>query len=187
MNKEIWKDIPEYEGLYQASNLGRIKSLKREHFIPSLNKKIWITNEKILRQGTGKDGYKYVVLTKNSNRKTYKVHKLVMKTFTNIQNKKRYINHIDGNKQNNVINNLEWCTNSENIKHAYDNKLIDITKKYKRVNQYDLNGNFIRQWNSMKEAGEKLNICSQNISMCCRGVRKKAYNYIWRYADGDKM
>ena len=184
---EIWKDIPNYIGLYQASNLGRIKSLKREHYIPSLDKIIWNNKEKILKQAIGKDGYKYVVLTKNSNRKTFKVHRLIMITFNELDNKKTYINHIDGNKKNNILENLEWCNNSENIKHAYDNKLIDITKKYKKVNQYDLQGNFIKQWGSMKEIEKELNICWQNVSMCCRGVRKKAYSYIWRYADGYKV
>lgn len=182
---EIWKDIKGYEGLYQASNLGNIKSLKREHYIPTINKKIWILKEKILKQGLGKDGYKYVVLTKNNFRKTYKVHKLVMLTFSKTQKRRTFINHLDGNKQNNDISNLEWCTNSENIRHAYNNNLIDITKKCKKINQYDLEGNFIKQWNSMKEAGEKLNICRQNISMCCRGLRKKTNNYVWRYANGD--
>ena len=182
---EIWKDIPDYNGLYQASNLGNIKSLKREHYVPSTNKKIWILKEKILKPGLSKDGYKCVVLTKNNVRKTYKVHKLIMLTFTKTQKYRTYINHKDGNKLNNNVENLEWCTNSENIKHAYNNNLIDITKKYKKINQYDLEGNFIKQWNSMKEAGEKLNICRQDISMCCRGLRKKAYNFVWRYANGN--
>lgn len=182
---ERWKDIPGYEGLYQASNLGNIKSLKREHYIPSTNRKIWICEEKILKQSTGKDKYKYVVLTNKSKRKTYKVHRLVAITFIKENKNKKYINHKDGNKSNNNIDNLEWCNNSENIKHAYDNNLINITKKYKKINQYGLNGNFIKQWNSMKEAGEILNIHRQNISMCCRGIRNKTNDYIWRYASGD--
>ena len=185
--EEIWKDIPEYEGLYQASNFGKIKSIKREHYIPSLNKIIFIDNNKILKPAISKDGYKTVVLTKNKKRKTYKVHKLIALTFISQKDDKLQVNHKDGNKLNNNVENLEWCNNSENIKHAYDNKLIDITKKYKKVNQYDLNGNFIKQWVSMKEAGEKLNICSQNISMCCRGVRKKTYNCLWRYADDNSL
>lgn len=183
--EEIWKDIPGYEGLYQASNLGNIKSLKREHYIPSINKKIWILKEKILKQALCKDGYKIVVLTRNKKRKTYTVHKLIAMTFIPKIKNKTQVNHKDGNKLNNSIKNLEWCNNSENIRHAYNNNLIDITKKYKKINQYDLEGNFIKQWNSMKEAGEKLNICRQNISMCCRGLRKKTNNYVWRYANGD--
>lgn len=183
--KEIWKDIPGYETLYQASNLGNIKSIKREHYIPSLNKIIYVNNNKILKSAISKHGYKIVVLTRNKKRKTYKVHRLIAMTFIPKIKNKTQVNHIDGNKQNNNVKNLEWCNNSENIKHAYNNKLVDITKKHKKVNQYDLNGNFIKQWDSMKEAEEKLHICSQNISMCCRGVRNKTNNYIWRYANGD--
>ena len=110
MNKEIWKDIPGYEGLYQASNLGRIK-------------KIWKTKETIMKPSLQKEGYLRIGLVKNSKRKSYQVHRLIALCFIdNIYNKK-YVNHIDGNKQNNNADNLEWVTASENLKHAYDNNL----------------------------------------------------------------
>ena len=183
--KEIWKDIKGYENLYQVSNLGNVRSLITYKYSKKERMCIKVCRERILKPGIDKNNYKCVVLTKDKNRKTYKVHKLVAKCFVkNIENKP-FVNHIDGNKLNNNANNLEWTTNSENIKHAYDNNLIDIRKKQKKVNQYDLKGNFIKQWNSMKEAGETLNICRQNISQCCRKVRNKANGYIWRYANGN--
>lgn len=183
--QEKWKDIKNYEGLYQVSNLGRVRSLKTSKYSKKLNKCVNVLRIRQLKPGIEKGGYKFVILTKNKKRTTYKIHKLVAETF--IPNTKNYIciNHIDGNKINNNVNNLEWTTISGNISHAYKNKLIDITKKQKKVNQYDLDGNFIKQWNSMKEAGETLNIHRQNISMCCRKIRNKTNNFIWRYADGN--
>lgn len=192
MDHEIWKDIKDYEGLYKVSNLGRVKSLKRRIELKGKNQ---FTDFTTFKEIEGKEikpsinykGYCQLSLYKNGKSKNKQVHRLVAEAFIENPFNKPTVNHINGNKLDNRVDNLEWCTNSENIIHAYYNNLIDITKKYKKINQYDLKGNFIKQWNSMKEAGEKLNICSQNISKCCRGLRKKAYNYVWRYASGDKM
>ena len=102
MGREKWKDIKDYEGLYQASNLGRIKS-----------------KHKILKQILRKDGYYFVNLSKNGKIKPIKVHRIIAQTFVNNKNDYNIINHIDGNKQNNKVSNLEWCTQSHNIKEAY--------------------------------------------------------------------
>lgn len=105
---EIWKDIPDYEGIYQVSNLGRVKSFKR-------NKEI------ILKLCKDKEGYLHVSLYKNKNVKSHTIHRLVLFSFK----PKEYfencvVNHKDGNKSNNTLDNLEWCTITENNQHACD-------------------------------------------------------------------
>ena len=171
MNKEIWKDIPGYEGLYQASNLGRIK-------------KIWKTKETIMKPSLQKEGYLRIGLVKNSKRKSYQVHRLIALCFIdNIYNKK-YVNHIDGNKQNNNADNLEWVTASENLKHAYDNNLFKTIpggKNSKPILQYDLNGNFIKKWESQREAGKTLGIQQSNIFKVANEQRNHAGGYVWKY------
>lgn len=111
MVKEIWKDISDYNGLYQVSNLGRIKSFKRNREI-------------ILKPFKNRCGYYQVDLNKNTKGKTYTNHRLVMFAFK-LEEKFEYneVNHIDGNKENNTLDNLEWCTRSENLKHAYNTGL----------------------------------------------------------------
>lgn len=113
---EIFKDIIGYEGIYQISNLGRVKSLKR--FVDNhsgLKKQL---KEKILKNHISKTGYYVIDLKNNSLRKTFKVHRLIAIMFISKVNGKDFVNHIDGNKLNNSIDNLEWCTISENNKHA---------------------------------------------------------------------
>lgn len=119
MNNEIWKDIKGYEGLYQVSNLGNVKSIPR--IIDSQFKGKPIKREvyeKVLKKSLTRFGYEYVCLSKNGKTKKHKVHRLVGEHFIpNIENKKT-INHIDGNKQNNRVDNLEWATYKENQQHA---------------------------------------------------------------------
>ena len=102
MPQEIWKDIPIYVGRYQASNLGRIKNIQTNH---------------IMKQQVDIDGY-FIVSLEGLKKRTYKVHRLVAMTFIPNPLNKAQINHIDGNKKNNIITNLEWVTPGENIKHA---------------------------------------------------------------------
>ena len=110
---EIWKDIEGYEGLYQVSNLGRVKSIYG-----------WCGNRfvkrtKILKLKINNKGYTKVYLYKNKKSKMFFVHRLVAMAFVPNPNNLPQVNHKDGNKLNNSIGNLEWCTCSENIKHAY--------------------------------------------------------------------
>ena len=174
--KEVWKDIQGYEGLYQVSNCGRIKSL--------------IKNEKILKPGkVGK--YYHVTLRKNNASKNFYVHRLVGSAFINNFKNFSDINHKDGNTANNNVDNLEWCTRSENIKHAYRilKRKISIEgleeyreKNKKKINQYDLQGNYIKTWTSISEAEKYLKVTSiGKICMCCKNKRKSAFGYKWKY------
>lgn len=129
MKKEIWKDIPELEGLYQASNLGRIKSVKRIAKKEYRNNRI--VKEKIMNGSKNEDGYLKVHITnkeKNINKVLF-IHRLIAKTFISNPNNLPQINHKDGNKLNNCITNLEWCTNLYNQQHAWKNGLHKPTWK----------------------------------------------------------
>lgn len=109
---EIWKNIEGYEGKYQVSNLGNVKSLE------TWTGDRYIKREKILKNNLYGNGYYYVGLSKNGKVKRYKVSRLVAQEFIPNPENKPFINHIDGDKLNNHIDNLEWCTQSENMKHA---------------------------------------------------------------------
>lgn len=185
---EIWKSIEEYDNKYLISNKGRVKSLydkngkKREHILKPRKKAIYL----------------YVNLYKNSKCKTKKIHRLVAKTF--IPNPKNLpcVNHIDGDKHNNKVENLEWCTYSENTNKAIETGLFNKKVLFKNgkdnimfdkhgkehhssmpVLQYDLKNNFIKKWANIKEAQDNLKIF--HISDCCKGKRKSAGGYIWKY------
>ena len=164
---EIWKDIPEYEGLYQISNLGNVKSLYR------LANNNHIIKERILKPQENYNGYFIVNLYKNNKMQARFVHRLVGKVFINNPNNYNYINHIDKNKSNNKVNNLEWCTQSYNV----------IYSKGKKVNQYDKNNNFIKTWNSIADVKRTLDINSSLIVRCCKNRKKSAGGYIWKYSN----
>ena len=180
---EIWKNIKDYEGLYQISNLGRVRSLKRNN-----------TNGKILKTAINKRGYVIAYFSKNNKKYAKKIHRLVAEAFIDNLENKSQVNHIDGNKQNNNINNLEWVSQSENCKHAYQNKLFEKQRNNARkklsehstakiVNQLDKNGNFIKKWYSIKEAGIFFgNDKPTSIVNCCKGRNKTAYGFKWEYA-----
>lgn len=167
--KEIWKDVDGYEGLYKVSNLGRIKS-----FI-GWNGRNFIQREKILnpcRQKGDRNYYRSVVnLTKNGNKKVWKVHQLVAKAF--LPNPYNYpvINHKDGNPLNNCVENLEWCTYQHNIKHALENELcirtINTIDKETLVTM--LNNNF-----SYDKIAEELGIAKGTVFNYIRkfGIKK---------------
>lgn len=118
---ENWKDVPGYEGLYQISNLGNVKSLY---------------SNKILKPSIDKYGYTRFSATKDKIQKTLIIHRLVAKLFIPNPNNLPQVNHKDGNKNNNCKNNLEWCTDSDNKKHAYKTGLMTPGNQYsKRIKQ----------------------------------------------------
>lgn len=176
LDYEIWKDIPNYEGLYQASNLGNIKSLQHYNGI-----KITM-REKILKPYKIRK-YLGVKLSKNGIRKNCYIHRLILETFTINTYNKEQVNHINGNRYDNRLTNLEWCSGPENIKHSIQNKLHlkSQSTRAKKVNQYDLCGNFIKTWNSQTEAALAIQINPAQISMCCNKKIAKAGGYIWKF------
>lgn len=168
MDKEIWKDIKGYEGLYQVSNKGEVKRIGK-------NKNLY----KSLRTYYG------VKLSKNNKKKYFNIHRLVAETFIPNPKKMLQINHKDGNKLNNNVNNLEWVTPSDNTKHAYKLKLL-LPTRISPVCQYDLQGNFIKEYPSIKIA-RKENPHTTNITDVCRGKRKTAGGFFWKYKKGDEI
>lgn len=183
---ELWKNIEGYEGKYQISNNGNVKSL-----IDNKGNK----RELIRKPRIAKNGYYYVNLFIGSKAKSKKIHRLVAEHFIDNPDNKPCVNHIDGNKLNNNVDNLEWCTFSENSKHAVEHGLMIMPKGVKNymfkrhgaqnpnsvpVLQCDLQGNVIKEWENIKIAGEQTKILSTSIAKCCRGERRTAGGYIWR-------
>lgn len=170
--KEIWKDVVGYEGLYVVSTLGNVLGTKRNI---------------ILKQSTNRKGYRQVVLSKHGEQKTMSVHRLVAEAFILNVNNKPQVNHIDGDKRNNRVTNLEWATNSENQLHAWSNGLQkDVSgsnnPKARKVNQYDVHGNYIKTWDCIKDICEELKRNRCSIHRCLNGERKTSAGYIWKYA-----
>lgn len=154
---------------------GNVKSLKR-HGCNEKNISIWKNNS----------GYLCVTLFKNSKGKNKLVHRLVAECFLNNTYDYPVVNHINGNKNDNSVNNLEWCTQKYNMQEAQKNGFLhpgDNLPKKRKINQFDLSGNFIKQWNSMIEIEKKLKYKVASICQCCKGKIKKSHNYIWEYAD----
>jgi hypothetical protein len=182
---ENWKDIDGYEGRYQVSNLGRIKSL---NYIKS-------KKTKIIKCNRDNDGYYSVVLYKNVKPKRYKIHRLVALMFIENPYNKPQVNHIDACKWNNNVNNLEWCTAKENLRHAWNMGLMeksrDAFRKYggknatlilsKSVMQFTKDGIFVAEYSSMAEARKQTRILQSCISACCRKKHKTAGGYIWKF------
>ena len=185
--EEIWKDIEGYEGLYQVSNLGRIKSLDRymnnKYGTKTLKKGKILINSIIKRTG-----YLRVSLAKNGTFISKQVHRLVANAFLPNPNNYPIINHKDENKQNNNVNNLEWCTVEYNNNYGTHNFKISKSHKINQKNsksvlQYDLNGNFIKEWKSTREIARELNIYNNNICRCCNNIVKQSYGYVWKYKE----
>jgi len=159
-NNEIWKDIKGFENKYQVSNLGRVRSL-------------YFNRIKIRKPILNKNGYYYISLSDRSNNifcKTIKIHRLVAETFLPNPNKLKVVNHIDENKANNVITNLEWCDHLYNTRYSMG----------KPVLQYTLDGTFIAEYSAIREAASKTECTVSGICACCSKLQHKTRNYIWK-------
>lgn len=190
--KEIWKDIKGYEGLYQVSSLGNVRSLDR---YKKNRKGRYLQKGRILNKNYDKDGYLIVGLYKNGKGKTKKIHRLVAEAFIPNPEDKPTINHKNGIRSNNCVENLEWATMSENQLHAYrvlnrdykiptkEQKQNYLRKKSKKVIQYEVQI-ILKEKNryeSMKEAERNTGVSSSLISRCCKNLKDTAGGFVWKF------
>ncbi len=176
--EEIFKDIVGYEGKYQVSNLGNVKSLNYQNTRAS----------KVLSPVKHHGGYLIVHLCQGKIRM---IHTLVAEAFIPNPEHKRYVNHIDGNKHNNRVSNLEWVTSKENMNHAIKTGLRDPhknnhpkgadTPNSRSVEQYDKNGNFIKSWDCISDAARFIGCNPCMIINNASGRTKSAHGFIWKY------
>lgn len=174
--REIWKDVVGYEGLYQVSSLGNVKSL--DYLIIDTRKRKYIKKGKMLKQGIDKYGYYYVHLYKNNIFKYKLVHRLVAEAFIPNPNNLQQINHKNEIKTDNKVENLEFCNAKYNLNYGTRNKKVSKIKS-KPLKQLDKNNNLIKIWDNSLVASKSLNISSGNIRSCCRGELKTAGGYKW--------
>lgn len=190
---EVWKQIEDYEGLYEVSNLGNVRSVTHVDYFYSA-KGILVSRMKRgkILGPSDSQGYKRVHLSKGGIVRICTTHRLVAKAFIPNPNNCPEVNHLNGIRSDNRVENLEWCTKSQNIRHCYDVLKRKISPNVINVFggdhpastpilQYDLNGNFIREWPSAIEIQRALNVNSPNIIACCRGKQQTSGGFSWKH------
>lgn len=175
LDNEIWRDIPDYEGHYQVSNLGRVRSLNR--YINHKDHKVQYVTGRLINYHKVRQ-YFQVRLSMNGTTKQYYIHRLVMLTFNGYS--KLCVDHIDGNTENNRLSNLRYVTYKENSNNPITlRRLRSICSKY--IIQYDLNDNIINEYNSITEAHNKTDVAKSQICWACKGKYETAGGYKWKY------
>lgn len=207
MENEIWKDVKGYEGYYQVSNMGRVKSM-RVLKTPK-NGAICRKNSFLSTKATHDNRYIIVALCRDGEIKPTPVHRLVAEAFIPNPNNLPFVNHKDENPQNNHVDNLEWCTHEYNLRYSLELHGMKKPRKHQAQESkprkrpkselvplcaYTLSGEFVGRFDSVWEAIEKLGIESNsprgarsNIRMCCKGKSRNAFGYRWRYADSKEF
>lgn len=178
---ETWKPVPNYEGFYEVSNTGKVRSVYRY--------------KRVLKPMISNTGYERVDLFKNKHRKQFSVHRLVALAFIDNPNAKPFVNHKDENKLNNSAENLEWVTHVENCKYgtAITRRTahLDYSKRHlnnanqikacsKPIAQYDLQGNFIKQWASASECSRSIGFSISGIRSVVSGRRNSIFGFIFK-------
>ena len=176
MKSEVWVDVLGYNGRYQVSDWGNIRSLN------------WRNSGAVkqLSPVSDKDGYQIVCLSSEKFQKNVRLHRLIAEVFIPNPNKKPHINHKNEDKKNNRVDNLEWVTEIENNNHGTRNKRIAKLKRNntyncKPVSQYTIEGEFLKTWPSLSEPKRALGYDDSHIARCCRGIKKTAYGYKWKF------
>lgn len=180
---EEWRDVVGYEGLYKVSNMGRVKMLPRNVLA---NKSQRIIPEHIIKQIETQKGYLSVDLWNMNNRKRFMVHRLVLNAFNGKNSDKKECNHKNENRKDNIYTNLEWISHKENINYGSRTEkqkvaMINHSRMSKPIVQYDLNGRFIAEYPSMRQAARELCFDMSNIKDCCKGRYKSTHGFVFKY------
>ena len=176
----MWRIIDGYED-YEVSDKGEVRRIRYADTGNSAKYKLPF----YLKGSIDKDGYIRYALSKNSKSKSCFAHRLVATAFIENPMNKEQINHINGIKSDNRIENLEWCTSSENIRHRIDVLSVRLTnnRRSKPVVQLDFQGKLIAKYPSAKEAKRQTGFSQGHISECCRGEIPYYHGYVWKYVD----
>lgn len=189
MSEEFWKPVSGFEGLYEVSDIGRVRSVfYRKSRGPIIMKFYRHSNY------YGDDDNRYRIVTLWRDKRKYKifVHRLVAEAFLPNPDKKKEVDHINGIRYDNRVDNLRWVTRSENrqnpiskqrMREAHRGCFGSLNSHHHSVSQFTLDGKFIRQWESISAAVREIGIGQSSISLCCSGRYKSAGGYIWRYKE----
>ncbi len=185
--EEIWKQIEGFEGRYYVSNYGRVKvkgGTKSKNPV-----KEWNTPDRILKFNRNNSGYLTVGLGRrlDGTRRTKTVHKLVALAFLPNPNNYPEINHIDENKDNNCVWNLEWCSHKYNTHHNNDSMIKRGAEKQRQYfGQYDLDGKLIKVWHGFKKLDRETEYSRSYVAKCCKGKKASYKGFIWKYLTAEE-
>lgn len=169
----VWKDVVGYEGIYEVSKCGQVRTKEGKTTSNARYKKrVW--KQRILKQKVSKDDTCRVSLWRNGKERTWLVHRLIAKAFIPKVEEKDYINHIDGNRLNNHVDNLEWCDHTENNNHAFDNGLMTTNKQIVLMNKKTKDLKYFR---SLAKASEHLGFNSGYLSGMFKNGRYELKDY----------